>query len=57
MMLSVMQAGIFDGAADKENSYGGFATAPGDTNEKAGSGRIFIKPFKETNIELIKRFR
>jgi len=45
--------GIFDGAADKENSYGGFATAPGDTNEKAGVGRVFVKPFKETNIEAL----
>jgi len=42
--------GIFGGAADRENSYGGFATAPGDTNEKAGVCRIFVKPFKNTNI-------
>ena len=46
--------GLFDGAADKENGYGGWATAPGDTNEKAGTGRIFIKPFKNTNIEPLK---
>jgi phosphate-selective porin OprO/OprP len=46
--------GLFDGAADKENNYGGFATAPGDTNEKAGTGRIFIKPFKETDIAPLK---
>ena len=46
--------GLFDGAADKENGYGGFATAPGDTNEKGGTGRIFIKPFKDTNIEPLK---
>ncbi len=45
--------GIFNGAADKENNYGGFATAPGDPNEKAGFGRIFIKPFKNTNIEAL----
>jgi len=48
--------GLFDGAADHENSYGGFATAPGDTNEKGGTGRIFIKPFKNTNIEPLKGF-
>jgi len=46
--------GLFDGAADKENNYGGWATAPGDTNEKSGTGRIFIKPFKKTNIEALK---
>jgi phosphate-selective porin OprO/OprP len=46
--------GIFDGSADHENSYGGFATAPGDTNEKAGVGRIFIKPFKDMSIEPLK---
>jgi len=46
-------AGLFDGAADRENSYGGFATAAGDNNEKGGTGRIFIKPFKDTNLELL----
>ncbi len=46
--------GIFDGAADKENGYGGFASGTGNTNEKAGTGRIFIKPFKNTNIEPLK---
>jgi phosphate-selective porin OprO/OprP len=46
--------GLFDGAADRENNYGGFATAPGNTNEKGGTGRIFIKPFNTTNIELLK---
>ena len=46
--------GIFDGAADHENSNGGFATAPGDTNEKAGVGRIFVKPFKDTGIDPLK---
>ena len=46
--------GLFDGAADRENSYGGFATAPGDTNEKAGVGRIFVKPFKDISIDPLK---
>jgi phosphate-selective porin OprO/OprP len=46
--------GIYDGAADKENSYGGWATAPGDSNEKAGTGRIFFKPFKDINIDPLK---
>jgi len=46
--------GIFDNAADKENNYGGWASAPGNTNEKGGTGRIFIKPFKDTNIEQLK---
>ena len=46
--------GIFDGAADKENNYGGWATAPGDSNEKAGTGRIFFKPLKDTNFQLLK---
>jgi phosphate-selective porin OprO/OprP len=46
--------GLFDNAADKENNYGGWATAPGDTNEKGGTGRVFIKPFKDTNIEALK---
>jgi len=48
------QVGLFDGSADRENGYGGFATAPGDTNAKAGVGRIFIKPFKDTTIEPLK---
>jgi len=43
--------GIFDGAADKENNYGGWATPPGDTNEKSGTGRVFFKPFKKLSIE------
>jgi len=46
--------GVFDGAADKENNYGGYASSTGDTNEKAGTGRIFVKPFKNTNIEPLK---
>jgi len=46
--------GLFDGSADHENSYGGFATAPGDANEVAGTGRIFIKPFKDISIEPLK---
>ena len=46
--------GLFDGAADKENFYGGVTTSSGNTNEKSGTGRIFVKPFKETNIELLK---
>ena len=49
------QVGIFSGAADKENGYGGYSTG-GNTNSKSGVGRIFIKPFKDTNIELIKGF-
>ena len=44
------QAGIFDGAADKENGYGGY-NAGGDTNSKSGTGRVFLKPFKDTSIE------
>ena len=47
--------GIFDGSADKENGYGGYNTG-GDTNSKSGTGRIFIKPFKNTNIEPLKGF-
>jgi phosphate-selective porin OprO/OprP len=46
--------GLFDGAADRENNNGGFAAAPGDTNEKAGVGRIFIKPFKNTGMRALK---
>jgi phosphate-selective porin OprO/OprP len=46
--------GIFGGAADRENSYGGYATAPGNTNEKAGVGRIFVKPFIDTGIDPLK---
>ncbi len=43
--------GIYDGAADKETGYGGYSTAAGgDTNNKSGTGRIFIKPFKDTGI-------
>ncbi len=47
------QAGIFGGAADKENGYGGYNTG-GDNNSKSGTGRIFVKPFKDTNIEQLK---
>jgi len=43
-------AGIFDGAADKENGYGGYNSG-GDTNSRNGTGRIFITPFKGTGIE------
>ncbi len=47
-------AGIFDGAADHENSYGGYSTASGgDTNNKSGTGRIFVKPFKDTGMDLL----
>ena len=46
--------GLFDGAADRENNYGGFGTTPGDTNEKGGAGRIFVKPFKNTDIGPLK---
>jgi len=46
--------GIFDGAADKENNYGGFSSGTGDTNEKAGVGRVFFKPFKDISIEPLK---
>lgn len=48
--------GVFDGAADRENTYGGWATAPGDTNEKSGTGRIFLKPFTNMDIEPLKGF-
>ncbi len=46
-------AGIFDGAADKENGYGGYNTG-GNSNSRNGAGRIFITPFKDTNIELLQ---
>jgi len=43
-------AGVFDGAADKENGYGGYSSG-GDTNSRNGVGRVFITPFKDTSIE------
>jgi len=48
--------GIFDGAADHENAYGGSGTASGnyDSNNKSGTGRIFVTPFKDTGIELLQ---
>ncbi len=47
--------GIFDGAADKETGYGGYSTvAGGDTNNRSGTGRIFITPFKDTSINALK---
>ena len=49
------QAGIFGGAADRENAYGGYSTG-GDNNSKSGTGRIFLKPFKDINIESLKGF-
>ena len=48
-------AGLFDGAADKENGYGGYSTG-GDTNSKSGTGRIFVTPFKDTSIDPLKGF-
>ena len=47
--------GIFDGAADKETGYGGYSTAAGgDTNNRSGTGRVFIKPFKDTSMDVLK---
>lgn len=46
--------GIFDGAADRENGYGGYSTAAGgDTNSRSGTGRIFINPFKDTSFDVL----
>ncbi len=42
-------AGIFGGAADKENGYGGYSS--GDTNSRGTTGRLFVTPFKDTSIE------
>lgn len=46
-------AGIFDGAADKENGYGGYSTG-GDTNSRSGTGRVFITPFKDTDLQVLQ---
>ena len=43
--------GIFDGAADHENPYGGSATAGYENNNVGGTGRIFVTPFNDTSIE------
>jgi phosphate-selective porin OprO and OprP len=48
--------GIFGGAADHENFYGGSSTAGSFGNNKNGTGRIFTRPFKDTNIGLISGF-
>jgi phosphate-selective porin OprO/OprP len=48
-------AGIFGGAADKENGYGGYNNG-GNTNSRNGVGRIFISPFKDTSIEPLQGF-
>jgi len=48
-------AGLFDGAADKENGYGGYNSG-GDTNSRDGVGRLFITPFKHSNIEALQGF-
>ena len=49
-------AGVFNGAADHENAYGGTSTAGYENGNISGTGRVFITPFKDTNIEPAKGF-
>jgi len=44
-------AGIFNGAADHENPYGGSSTAGYENGNATGVGRIFATPFKDTSIK------
>jgi len=46
--------GVFNGAADHENPYGGTATAGYEAGNISGTGRIFLTPFKDTSIEPLK---
>jgi phosphate-selective porin OprO and OprP len=47
-------AGVFNGAADHENPYGGTSTTGYENGNATGVGRIFLTPFKDTNIGLAK---
>jgi len=48
--------GVFNGAADHENPYGGTSTAGYEDNNIGGVGRIFATPFKDTSLDPIKGF-
>ena len=45
--------GIYDGAADHENPYGGSTTPQYNANNRSGTGRIFVTPFKGTSIDVL----
>jgi phosphate-selective porin OprO and OprP len=49
-------AGVFNGAADHENAYGGTSTAGYENGNATGEGRIFATPFKDTSIDPLKGF-
>ena len=49
-------AGVFNGAADHENAYGGTSTAGYESNNISGVGRVFALPFKDTSIEPLQKF-
>jgi len=48
-------AGVFNGAADHENPYGGTATAGYEANNLSGTGRIFVTPFKDTTMAPLQK--
>jgi phosphate-selective porin OprO and OprP len=47
-------AGVFNGAADHENPYGGTSTTGYENGNITGLGRVFVTPFKDTNITPLK---
>jgi len=49
-------AGVFNGAADHENPYGGTSTANYENGNATGVGRIFATPFKDTDIKPLQGF-
>jgi len=49
-------AGIFNGAADHENPYGGSSTVGYANDNATGVGRIFANPFKDTSLTPLKGF-
>ena len=49
-------AGVFNGAADHENPYGGTSTVAYENSNATGDGRIFVTPFKDTSITPLQGF-
>ena len=45
--------GIFGGAADRENYFGGNSTAGADNNNRDVAGRIFVQPFKGSDLSYL----
>ncbi|MDE2026926.1 MAG: hypothetical protein KGJ11_00115 [Candidatus Omnitrophica bacterium] len=45
--------GLFGGAADRENFFGGNSTSGANNNNRDLAGRIFVQPFKGSELSLL----